>query len=135
MDDIISFIPTATCGSIVMTTRNQHLIQPPMSTYVVLRCFTTEQASQFIINNVEHSEQDSEANLQAARVISKSCGGLPLAVSQVVRYIRTFNVSISQASQLCSNPDALVDADSEINQLNQPDYYHQLVWPPYGIIL
>lgn len=126
MDDIIGFVPTATHGSIVMTTRNQHLIQPPMSTYLMLKSFTVEQASQFILKNVENCDQDSQANLQAAKLISNSCGGLPLAVSQVIRYIRAFNVSIGHASQLCSRPDALINADSQINQLNQTDYYHQL---------
>lgn len=126
MDDVVDFIPTTTRGSILMTTRNQHLIQPPLSTYLMLKCFSIEQASQFILKNVENSGQDPEANLQAARLISNSCGGLPLAVSQIVRYIRAFNVSIGYASQLCAKPDALVNADSMINQLNEPDYYHQL---------
>lgn len=126
MTSLDDYWPTGGRGSVVITTRNQNLVQPPILTSLVLRCFTIEEGTNFLLNNVSAAAKNSnEATLDAARICS-ACGGLPLALSQVIRYIRSLNTSVADAHKLCCTPELLVNANSELNQLNQPDYYHQL---------
>ena len=126
MTSLDDYWPTGGHGSVVLTTRNQNLMQSPILTSLVLRCFTIEEGTCFILNNVSATAKNAqEARLHAAQICS-ACGGLPLALSQVIRYIRSLNTSLADARKLCSTPELLVNANSELNQLNQPDYYHQL---------
>jgi hypothetical protein len=122
------FWPAAAHGAIIITTRNQNIIQPPISKSIRLRSFTTEEGSRFILENIPATgaNLDETPDSEHARHIAEACGGLALALSQVVRYIRTFNISLADAKRLCSTPENLVDANSQINLLSQPDFYHHL---------
>lgn len=126
MTSLDDYWPTGGRGSVLITSRNQNLIQSPILTFLVLRCFTMEEGTCFLLNNISAAAKNSkEARLDAAQICS-ACGGLPLALSQVIRYIRSLNTSIADARKLCSFPELFINANSELNQLNQPDYYHQL---------
>lgn len=118
--------PAGARGSIIITSQNQSLTQPPISASFVLESFTEEEGTTFLLENIDQSAQNVARPSEDASDICRACGGLPLALSQVVRYIRSVNMSLEDARKLCSTAESIVSVDSELNQLSQPDYYHQL---------
>lgn len=91
----------------------------------MLRAFSSKDGTQFILENVPgESKAADETDDANALQISKACGGLPLALSQVVRFIRSCNLPLSDAAMRFSTTEAFVAVRSELNRFNRPDYYH-----------
>ncbi|KAI1873593.1 hypothetical protein JX265_005215 [Neoarthrinium moseri] len=122
------YVPTGGRGSILITTRDQTLFQPPITTHLHLKCFTQEQSHLFLSNNLNSSARPvgNTRNQEYTMKIHAACGGLPLALSQVIRYTRALHVSVEEASNLCSTQTAFLDENSELNKLSQPDYFHHI---------
>lgn len=130
MSSLDDYWPAAGRGSVVITTRNQNLIQPPVSASIQLRCFSNTESTQFILNNIPaESRDDSKVDDKNAAKISATCGGLPLALTQVIRFIRSLNVPLAEARRRFPTPEEFVRPNSELNQFHQPDYYHQVGVP------
>ncbi|KAK0667514.1 disease resistance protein RFL1 [Cercophora samala] len=132
LDNVESFTalsdywPTGARGSILTTTRSQNLIQPPLSAFLHLRCFSLQEGADFILSNIPpeslHGSPDASED---AATLSAACGGLPLALAQVVRHILTLHLSLVDARCRFSSPESFVSIQSESNRLVQADYYHQ----------
>jgi hypothetical protein len=118
--------PTGTHGSVLLTSRNQHLRQAPIINSIALKCFQPEEGIKYLLDNIPQAAKlSADANKDATKIF-EACGGLPLALSQVARYIQSLNITVADATKLVPSSDALVSPDSEINTLTQPDYYHRL---------
>lgn len=130
MSSLDDYWPTGARGFVIITSRNQNLIQPPISATLHLKCFNTEDGVRFILEGMApttaHPPRHDDRAEQDATHICNACGGLPLALAQVLRYIRASSVSLSGARDLCYNAESFVSVDSRLNKIRQPDYYHGL---------
>lgn len=125
IDHLREYWPTGSRGSIILTTRDQNLTQPPISASLRLRCFSDEEGADYILDNFQtRGGEDAAKRFKHAKAICKACGGLPLALSQVVRYGSAFRLSIENARALSASPNSFLDAGSDLNRLAQEDYYH-----------
>ncbi|KAF5265339.1 hypothetical protein FOXYS1_3853 [Fusarium oxysporum] len=66
----------------------------------------------------------NDADSEHAGKICDTCGGLPLALSQVHRFISALNISLDEANRRVTGLEAFVNVSSELNDLQQTDYYH-----------
>ncbi|KAM7191785.1 hypothetical protein V8F20_009148 [Naviculisporaceae sp. PSN 640] len=124
MDHLENYWPAGSHGSIILTTRDQRLTQPPISNALRLRCFSEEEGIQFILEHFPSRPESSADRTEHAREICKSCGGLPLALSQVIRYASALHMPIGEVRTICSSPASFLDPNSELSTLNRTDFYH-----------
>lgn len=68
-------------------------------------------------------------DVKDAEQIYHTCGGLPLAMAQVCRFITALNVPLREAKTRFSKPEVFVSVASELNRPQQPDYDHQIGVP------
>lgn len=126
MDSINDQLPTGARGSVLITTRNQNLFQPPITAFITLRCFDQAEGQSFILQSVStNALSDPEQNSKDAAEIWKACGGLPLALSHLLRFTRALNIPLAEANARFTSPGVLVNPKSELNEIGRPDYYHQ----------
>ncbi len=133
MVDLGEYWPTWSHGSIILTTRNQNFIHPPVSTSLPLKCFTAEEGAKFILRTIhpESLNTPHESASDAAQV-SIACGGLPLALAQVVRLASSLNLGVADVRERFPTAESFIRLDSELNEIGSADYYHQskvsLLW-------
>lgn len=65
----------------------------------------------------------NKADSEHAEKISDPCGGLPLALSHVHQFINALNISLDETSRGVARLEAFVNVSSELNGLQQADYY------------
>ncbi|KAK0701436.1 hypothetical protein B0T21DRAFT_353699 [Apiosordaria backusii] len=94
-------------GSIILTTRDQNLTQPPISGSIRLRCFDEREGAKFLLDNI------SPNNISAHDTLS-----------QVLRYALALDVPLPELQSLCSSPNTFIDSGSELNQLAQLDHHY-----------
>ncbi|KAH6650348.1 P-loop containing nucleoside triphosphate hydrolase protein [Chaetomium tenue] len=124
--DLKDYWPTGARGSILTTTRSQNLIEPPLSASLRLECFSPEEGAEFILANIPRKSLNApESGPEHAAMVSAACGGLPLALAQVIRHIRALHLSLADARKQFSSPESFISVHSESNQLVQADHYHQ----------
>ncbi|KAM0259455.1 hypothetical protein ACHAPA_010732 [Fusarium lateritium] len=126
MQTLQQYLPAGGRGSIIITTRNQNLFQPPITAWTHLKCFDDEEGKEFLLKNLpQESMNGDDTDTKRATMISQACGGLPLALSQVHRFIGALNLSLEEANVKFSALETFVNVSSDLNRLPQPDYYHQ----------
>lgn len=121
---LTDYWPEGNHGSVLITSRNQHLNQTPICETIALKGFRPEEGTQFLLSSIPQTARTATDATQDARKIFEACGGLPLALSQVARHINSLNITVADATRLVSAADAFVSPDSDINMLTQPDHYH-----------
>ncbi|ENH69796.1 hypothetical protein FOC1_g10009296, partial [Fusarium oxysporum f. sp. cubense race 1] len=125
MSILEKYLPTGGRGSIIITTRNQNLFQPPVTAWAHLKCFDIEEGKRYLLANIPQGAlYGNDADSEHAGKICDTCGGLPLALSQVHRFISALNISLDEANRRVTGLEAFVNVSSELNDLQQTDYYH-----------
>ncbi|KAF5659417.1 tetratricopeptide repeat-containing protein [Fusarium circinatum] len=125
MSMLQNYLPTGGGGSIIITTRNQNFFQPPVTAWTHLQCFSKEEGKRYLLTNIPQGAlAGNETDSEHAEKIYDACGGLPLALSQVHRFICALTISLDEANRRVAGLEAFVNASSELNGLPQTDYYH-----------
>ena len=117
--------PTNSRGSVIVTTRDSGAALDLASDGVHVRPFDEKNGSEVLLQSIG-ADSDSKANQENAEAIIRAIGGLPLALSQIISFIRNSRASLFEFLE--EYKDDLLELSSHTK--NADGYQHTLdtVW-------
>lgn len=118
-------IPNTGVGSVLVTTRDFNIARELAHSTFQLQPFNTEEGARLLLRVVGFNSTEAAVS-QSAREISQALGGLPLALTQIGRFIAQRKLPIAKFLPLYERNQSRVDA----HQTTHDDYEHTLstVW-------
>ncbi|EXL70832.1 hypothetical protein FOPG_13384 [Fusarium oxysporum f. sp. conglutinans race 2 54008] len=100
MSILKNYLPASGRASVMITTKSQNLFQPPGTAWAHLKCFDMEEGKHYLLTNIPQGGLDgNEVDSGRVQKIYDTCEELPLALSQVHRFITALNISLNEASR------------------------------------